>query len=431
MKPSLVASLLVSCAVSVDAATLLLKNATVHTVSGPVLTNAPVLVRDGRIASVGTAPATADKVVDLHGLQLFPGLITPTSVLGLQEIDALRQSKDTTEVGEFTPDVAAWIAVNPDSELIPVARAGGYTHVQVVPLGGIVSGSSAVIRLRGWTIEDLTVEPRCALHVRWPSFSIDTTPPETAGNKDSWKSVEDQNKDRDKVLRRIDEFFDQAQAYDEAKKAAGSGPFQVVPAWEAMLPFVRRERPVWVHADEVRQIRSAVGWLSRRKFSGVIAGGRDAWREASLLASNGVAVAYEHVFTQPPRDVDPYDVQFSAPAILTASGVTVAFTEGTDRFGASSIRNVPHSAAQARAFGLSHAEAVRGLTLYPARILGLADRLGSIESGREATLIALDGDVLDIRSNVRRMWIAGEEMDLSSRHTRLNDRYRSRPRPTP
>jgi len=420
-------SLLLAATTALRAGTLLLTNGIVVTVSGPTLTNAPVFIRDGRIESVGTTPATADKIVDLKGLHLFPGLISPTTVLGLLEIDALRPSRDTTEVGDFTPDVAAWIAVNPDSELIPVARANGYTHVQVVPLGGTVSGVSSVIRLRGWTIEDLTVRKFAALHVRWPAFSLDTTPKELAGNKESWKSIEDQVRDRDRALRRLDEFFSEAQAYSEAKKAAGPAPFQVVPAWEAMLPFVRQELPLWIHADEVRQIRSAVEWLARRKYRGVIAGGRDAWREATLLATNGVAVAFEHVFTQPVRDVDAYDAQFAAPAVLAKAGVAVAFTEGTDRFGASSIRNAPYAAAQARAFGLAYGEAIRGLTLYPARMLGLDRDLGSIEAGKEATLIAVDGDILDIRANVRRMWIAGEESDLSSRHTRLYDRYRSRP----
>ena len=142
-------------------------------------------------------------------------------------------------------------------------------------------------------------------------------------------------------------------------------------------------------------------------------------------------MAYEHVFTQPPRDTDPYDVQFAAAAVLHHAGVEVSFTEGTDRFGASNLRNVPYAAAQAMAFGLPRLEAHRGLTLYPARLLGLADRLGSIEPGKEATLIAVDGDILDLRVNVRRMWIAGAEIGLESRHTRLYERYRLRPRPAP
>ncbi len=412
------------------AGTLLFTNGIVVTVTGPSLTNASVFVRDGRIESVGMlAAGKADQVINLQGMRLFPGLIAPSTVLGLMEIDSLRPSRDTTEVGEFSPDVAAWVAVNPDSELIPVARANGYTHAQVIPLGGLVSGVSAVIQLQGWTIEDLTVRKKVALHLRWPTFSVDTTTKEQSGNQESWKSIEEQAEERNKTLRKIDAFFSDASAYAGAKTAAGTGAFQTVPAWEAMLPFLQRDLPLWIHADEVRQIRSAVEWLGRRKLRGVISGGRDAWREASLLATNAISVVFEHVFTQPVRDTDAYDTQFTAASILARAGVSVAFGEGTDRFGASSIRNVPYAAAQARAFGLPYEQAIRGLTLYPARLLGLDKQLGSIEAGKDATLILVDGDILDLRSKVKRQWITGVEQDLSSRHTRLHDRYKSRPKP--
>lgn len=165
----------------------------------------------------------------------------------------------------------------------------------------------------------------------------------------------------------------------------------------------------------------------RRGFKAVIAGGRDAWREAAYLAEHHIPVAYEHVFTQPVRDTDPYDVHYSAPAVLAKAGVLLAFSEGTEQFGASNIRNIPYSAAQARAFGLPYEDAVRGLTLNAAQILGVSDRLGSIEPGKEATLFIADGDILDLKAQVKRMWIRGREVDLSSRHTRLYEKYRKRP----
>ncbi|MFM7553977.1 MAG: amidohydrolase family protein, partial [Verrucomicrobiota bacterium] len=419
---------LVSAQPAARAASLLLKDGWIFTASGPVLTNGSVLVRDGRIEKVGAGLTdTADTVVELRGQRVFPGLIAPTSVLGLLEIDAVRATRDTTEVGQYTPDVASWIAVNPDSELIPVARANGYTHAQVVPAGGTIAGVSGLIQLDGWTIEDLTVEKTVALHVRWPGFGLDTTP--RPPGKDAGPSLEDQVRDRERKLREIDAFFTEATAYSEARKAGGP-EFRAVPAWEAMMPFVRRERPLWIHVDEARAIRSAAEWAVRRNLRAVIAGGRDATREAAYLAQHKIPVVFEHVFTQPARDTDPYDVHYAAPATLAKAGVLVAFSEGTDQFGASNLRNLPYAAAQARAFGLSHEEAVRGLTLNAAKILGVSDRLGSLEPGKDATLFVADGDVLDLRANVRRLWIRGREVDLSSRHTRLYDRYRKRPAPT-
>jgi imidazolonepropionase-like amidohydrolase len=416
---------LAAAVLSAQAASVLLKDGWIFTASGPILTNASVLIRDGRIEKVGTGLTDkADSIVELGGQRVFPGLIAPTTVLGLLEIDALRATRDTAEVGEYSADVSAWIAVNPDSELIPVARANGYTHAHVVPSGGTVSGYSGLIQLDGWTIEDLTVEKAVALHLRWPGFGLDTTP--RPPGKDSGPSLEDQVRDRDRKLREIDSFFTEAAAYSEAKKVAKEG-FKIVPAWEAMLPVVRKERPLWIHVNEARGIRSAAEWSVRRGFKVVIAGGRDAWREAAYLAEHRIPVAYEHVFTQPVRDTDPYDVHYSAPAVLAKAGVLLAFSEGTEQFGASNIRNIPYSAAQARAFGLPYENAVRGLTLNAAKMLGVSDRLGSIEPGKEATLFIADGDVLDLKAEVKRMWIRGREVDLSSRHTRLYEKYRKRP----
>jgi imidazolonepropionase-like amidohydrolase len=374
-----------------------------------------------------TAPA-ADQTLDLGGRHVFPGLIAPATILGLQEIDSIRATRDTRESGEYTPDVFSWVAVNPDSELIPVARANGYTHVQTMPLGAVVSGQSAVIALTGWTVEDMVVRRSAGLHVFWPSFQLDTTPREQAPNQDAWKSVEDQIQARDRRLRDLDEFFNDAEAYAKARRApAPAMPPAPVPAWEAVLPVLRGDLPVFLHADEARQIQSAIEWVVRRRYRAVLTGGRDAARHASLLATHRIPVVYEHVFTPPARDIDPYDVQFNAPAVLANAGVPVAFTEGTDQFGASSIRNIPYAAAQAMAFGLPREEAWKGLTLYPAQLLGIADRLGSLEPGKDATFFIATGDILDLRTQVERLWIAGQETPLESRHTRLYERYRRRP----
>jgi imidazolonepropionase-like amidohydrolase len=323
--------------------------------------------------------------------------------------------------------VQSWIAVNPDSETLPVARGGGIAYFEPVPQGSIVSGQSALVRLDGWTTEQMTVKKNLALHVFWPQQALDTTPKDKLPDPSKWKSLDDQDKERRQKIREIGEFFDEARAYAKAKDAATNHivPPEKIPAWEAMLPYVRGELPLTIHANELREIKSAVAWAVTNHFKIILAGGRDAWRCAGLLATNHIPVIYEYSQSQPAHDIDSYAVQFKAPEVLRAAGVTFAFSIG----GASLVKNMPYAAAQAVAFGLPADEAVKGLTLYPAQIAGVADKLGSIEVGKEATLIAVDGDLLDIRTNVKQMWIAGKEVSLESRHTRLYEKYKNRPKP--
>jgi imidazolonepropionase-like amidohydrolase len=245
------------------------------------------------------------------------------------------------------------------------------------------------------------------------------------------KSLEEQARERRGKLQALTEFFEEAKAYAKAKDASARGLANkpaVVPAWEAMLPYVHHELPITVHADEARQIEAAVAWARTNDYRIILAGGRDAWMTASLLATNKVPLIYTHVFTVPSRDTEPYDIHFSTPAVLHQSGVQVSFSPGLRSFDAPLTCNLPYAAAQAVAFGLPEAEAIKGLTLYPAQLAGVAGRLGSIEVGKEATLFAADGNILDLRANVKRMWVAGREINLESRHTRLYDKYKARPK---
>jgi len=419
---------------NISGETLLLTGATVHTISGETLAPGQVLIRDGKIAALGKAvPADGAAAVDLAGQHLYPGIIALNTVLGLTEISGVRATQDTTEVGDdFTPDVESWIAVNPDSELIPVTRANGITCFEPAPHGHIISGQSALLAVAGWTTEEMTLRKPIALHLFWPSMELDTTPKDKARNKAKWKSLADQAKDRRRRLRAIQDFFEEAKAYAKAKDAAAKGRApapNLIPAWEAMLPYVRGELPITVHANEIRQIRAAVHWAATNHHKIILAGARDAWMAAGLLATNKVPVVYEHTYTLPTRDTDPYDVHFRAPALLHRAGVQVSFSLGSDSFDAALIKNLPYSAAQAVAFGLPETEALKGLTLYPAQLAGVAGRLGSLETGKDATLFAADGDILDIRSHVTRMWVGGQEVSLESRHTRLYEKYKNRPRP--
>lgn len=405
---------------------ILLIGAEVHTLAGPVLNPGQVLMEGTQILEVGARIEAKDATVtDLTGLRLYPGLIAASTSLGLTEISAVRATRDSTEVGRFNPDVQSWVAINPDSELIPVARANGIAHAVPVPQGGLVSGQSALMALDGWTMESMAVHKSIAMHVDWPEMSLDVIPKEQMKDKSKWKSPEDLAKERRKEMAQLENFFLEAGAYIKARDLGTNTDAH--PTWEAMRGVLKGQIPVVVRADDLRAITAAVQWAKTNQLRLVISGGRDAAAAASLLASNHVPVIYEHVFDRTLRDTESYDHLFRTPAVLHKAGVLVALSAGIGDMAETDIRNLGHHAAQAVAFGLDPEEAVRCITINPARIYGLGDQIGTIEKGKNATLIATDGDVLDLRTRVRRLWIAGRPSSLETRHTRLYEKYRNRP----
>jgi imidazolonepropionase-like amidohydrolase len=420
------------------AESILLENATVHTVSGETFSPGRVLVQDGKIRDVSAmggaernlTPVDA-KRIDLTGLHLYPGLIALDTSLGLSEIGGVRSTRDETEVGDFVPDVESWIAVNPSSEIIPVVRANGVAYVEPAPQGAVVTGQSSVVALDGWTTEQMVFKKNAALHVVWPEMELDLTPKDKfSGDKSKWKSVEDQAKERDKKIRMLNDFFFDARAYSAAKSAAetNSAKPQLVPAWEAMIPYVRGELPVMIHANETRQIKQAIHWVQTNALKGVIVGGRDAALVTNELVAAKLPVVYENVYTPRVRETESYDAHFKTPFLLQKAGVKVVISMGPETFDAPLTKNLPYQAAQAIAFGLPEAEALKSITLYPAEVMGVADKIGTIEVGKEASFFAMDGSVFDLRAHVKQMWIAGREVSLENRHTRLYQKYKNRPK---
>jgi imidazolonepropionase-like amidohydrolase len=289
-----------------------------------------------------------------------------------------------------------------------------------VPQGKLLAGTSGPVATRGWTTEEMLVRRRTAMHLFWPDQSL--TIPGPNAPKET-KPLDEQARERREKVRAVEQFFANAEGW--SKRLAGS---PTVPAWEAMRPVLAGEIPLMIHADGQREIRSALKWSEPRpRLRIVLVGGRDAWMFAEELARRKVAVIYSDVFTLPPLVSDAYDVQFRAPGVLHRAGVTVAIVVG-DRMNAPNQRNLPYFAAQAAAFGLPADAALAAITLVPAQLHGVADRLGSLEPGKDATCFASTGDILDIRSEVKRLWIGGAEQSLESRHTRLSERYRARPK---
>jgi imidazolonepropionase-like amidohydrolase len=343
--------------------------------------------------------------------------------LGLVEISAVRSTVDTTELGEINPEARADVAMNFDSELLPVARSAGILIAGVAPLGGLVSGSAAAMKLDGWTREDATLKAPAAIVVRWPDLTIDRSP--TART-----SVRLQEKKRDEAVRRLEEAFDDARAYAKAKAAeggAGVPRHDADPKLEALVPAVEARLPVIVGANTVAQIRAALAWSKRENLRIAIFGGADAWRLSSELAAAKVSVILDTALDLPERVDDPYDARYAAAGILAKAGVEVALNDGAGNT-AETARNLLQDAAVSAGHGLPREAAVAAMTLVPARILGVEARVGSIEPGKDATLIVTDGDILDLRSHVVAAYVDGRALDLTDKQKRLYERYKNRPK---
>jgi imidazolonepropionase-like amidohydrolase len=414
-----VAALLVLPAVTL-AETLALVGATVHPVSAAVIDDAVVLIEDGRIAAVGTDVAIPDgaRRIELTGKRLYPGLLNASTILGLTEIGAVAATRDDKDVGGMNPHLRSEVAVNPSSELIPVTRAGGVLMALTAVAGGRIPGTAALIYTDGWTWEEMTLEAPVALVVRWPGMRVDRS-------HRAKKKPEEQIEAREQAIDRLREFFADARAYWQAREASDVPHQDEDVKWEAMGAVLRGELPVIVRANDLMQIRAALDWAEEEHIRLILEGAGDAWRVADELAAREVPVIVRKPTKMPLRNYEPYDTGYANAARLHEAGVRFAFS--TD--GASNARNLSFEAGLAVAYGLPAEAALAAMTLEPARIFGIDARVGSIEVGKEATLIATDGDLLDFRSHVVGAWIAGREVDLIDRHRRLYEKYDARPRP--
>jgi imidazolonepropionase-like amidohydrolase len=395
--------------------------ATIHTVSGESIESGRMLVSNGRIeaiAAAGDASVTADLTIELDGLHIYPGMISADSVLGLVEIEAVRATVDVGEPGPINPNSRAEIAINPDSENFLVARANGILIALTAPStgGSLIAGLSAAIQLDGWTTEDMVIEAPIGLHMTLPELRIPDGIPEPQSRQ--------LTESRDEQLELLTSSFDEARAY---RLASAAGEVETIDRrWEAMIPVFDRELPVFAHVDDLMQIRYALRLADEYQFDLVIVGGADAWRIADALAEREIPVIVSGLHRPPMRRWEAYSTPSENPVRLHEAGVKVAIANMGGTFIAPMERNLPYEAAEAVAWGLDPDDAIRMITLYPAEILGIDDRVGSIDPGKDASFIVTDGNPLDIRTNIVRAFVQGREIDLSSRHTRLNDKYSER-----
>jgi imidazolonepropionase-like amidohydrolase len=416
-------------AAAAESNSVLIRNATVHPVTGPEIQNSSVLIIDGRIAEIGPklVPHGAIRTVDARGLHLYPGLINAATNVGLVEIQALRDTVDLDEVGLFNPELRAAMAFNPSSEHVEVTRAAGITSVISLPGSGgrraassggiLITGQGALMHLDGWTWEEMAVKPGVVMDLLFPE--VETASPPGSATPRPYKEAERQYSAR---LRELSEFFEQARRYQKAMVARGSD-FRRDLRLEAMIPVLEGQQPLAIRAERERSIRDAVAFADKEKVKIIITDPREIGGTGPLLKERRIPVILGRAFQLPMRDDDPYDAPYTLAAQFYRAGVKICF--GT--FDVQFARNVGFEAAQAAAFGLPRDEALKALTINSAEIIGVGDRLGSIEKGKFGDLILTDGDPLEARTGVRQMFIAGREVSLESRHTREYEKWMKRP----
>ncbi len=409
----LAGTLLLACFSDARAEWLALSGATIHPVSSAPIEQATVLIRDGRIEALGQAldiPAGAE-VIDLTGLHLYPGFVHAGTQLGLIEISSVAGTVDTAEMGQINAALRAEVAINHDSLLLPASIAGGVLSAHIMPSGGLIQGTSAMVNLDGWSWEEMVIRTPLGMHLDFPQAAVD-----------------DENNEELKVLEQV---LDQARHHDQARRAAERGD-SPAPArndqLEALAPLINGEMTLFLKAGRSDVIEAALDWAQSQGFERIVLmASPDVQYLAERLASDGIPVILQNVYSLPTRRWESYDMALRSAAVLHQAGVQFAIADAGAGRNVPNARNLPFQAGSAAAHGLDKQAALKSVTLWPAEIMGVADQLGSLEVGKRASLFAASGDPLEPMTRIERVWIDGQEYDLlRDPGRRLYQRYRQR-----
>lgn len=405
---------------------VVIRGATIHTISRGDIANGTIVLSGGVITAIGDAsiqPPSGAKVIEGKGLHVYPGMIDSGTNIGLTEIGSVRGTNDISEIGDYNPNARTEIALNPHTNVVPVTRANGVLLALSQPEGGIVAGSSAVIRMSGWTPAEMVVKAPAAMHIRYPQ-----------GRPSSVSLVQDEDVEKDRrkgYERRLDSLRDlmrDAKSYRtsiEAKQQrAQTSRTDKDLVLEALSPLLRGDIPAIIHAERESDIRDALKFADEHKLRVILSGGHDVQKVIAELKQRKTPVLLGPILALPQNEDDAYDVLFSNAKALHDAGIPFSI-QSSDSHNA---RNLPYHAAACAAFGLPKEAALRAVTLSAAEILGIADKYGSLDVGKSATLFLSDGDPLEIRTQIRGIFIEGEEIPLDSRHTDLYQKFSNRPK---
>ncbi len=400
--------------------TIALTNATIHVGNGQVIQNGTVVFKNGKITEVGANASTAGaKVIDCKGKHIYPGLILSATQIGLVEVPSVRATADGSEIGEMNPSIRSLVAYNTDSKVINTLRYNGILLGNIVPDGGLISGSSSVVQFDAWNWEDAAYRSDGAIHFRMPSLL------QRRGGRGGFGNFGGGQQNVDPVKRGLEQienvkvFFREAKAYmAEANHASANLKF------EAVRGLFEKKQKLFIHCNIVKEMLLAIDFSKEFGFDVVLVGAADSWQIADLLRQNNIAVVLNQLHNLPVMIDDDIDQPFKTPSMLQKAGVLFSITDDDEN---TRSRNLAFNAGTAAAYGLTKEEALSAITLNAARILGIADRTGSIEAGKDANIVVSEGDLLDMRTNIiDHAYIQGRDVDLHNKQTQLAEKYENK-----
>jgi imidazolonepropionase-like amidohydrolase len=394
--------------------TIALTNATVHIGNGQIINSGTVVFKDGKITEVAANASTAGaRVIDCSGKHIYPGLILSASQLGLIEVPSVRSTVDGAEIGEINASIRSLVAYNTDSKVINTLRTNGILIANTIPDGGLISGSSSVMQLDAWNWEDAAYKTDVAIHFRMPSLL------NRRGGRGGFGG---QQPPADPVKTGLDQiekvkiFFREAKAYLAEPKREN-----INLKFEAVKGLFDKKQKLFIHCNIVKEMLMAIDIAKEFGFNVVLVGAVDSWQIADLLKQNNIAVILNQLHNLPAMIDDDVDQPYKTPALLQKAGVLFALNDDDEN---SRYRNLPFNAGTAATYGLSKEEALSAITLNAATILGIADKTGSIETGKDANIIISEGDILDMRSNIiTQAFIQGRQIDLNNKQKQLAEKY--------
>ncbi len=403
---------------------ILIRMATIIPVEGEILEGADLLIENGKIAAIGLNLAVPEgaKVLDATGMSVYPGFIDGYTYLGLNEIVNIPSTVDVREMGKENPELKAVWAINPHSVHFKTSRINGTTTALIAPSGGTFPGMSALVKMDGWTIDEMLVKEVATSFINFPMT------PRVTGAEKIGTPTETKVDVTAKLVEKIKEYLTEARHYLKLKKLAAENENveapDLNPKYEALASVLDGTLPVMISVEKAKDIELAIKFIQEEKIKAIFRGCAQGFKVADKIKEAGIPVVIDDLYTGPSEPEDGYDAPFRNVGELAEAGVLICFSSGTDP-GVS--KDLPYHAARAVAFGLDRDEAIRALTINPARIFGIDDRVGSLKVGKDADLFITTGDPLDLRSEVKHLFINGRDVDLDNWWQTLYDTWKERP----